>query len=125
MSPVRVLQATDGVRIHICEPDVLDQPHQRRVRHRLHAVEQRSDGALLLVLVLQSRPRSQPRKRMEEGRCGLGGDPRGPHRRLRHGLLRFPGCQDAGAVPEIQARLLLRNQTWVAAGIDEGENKER
>lgn len=57
---VRMLQATDGMRVHVRESDVLDQPHQHHIGRGLHAVEQRPDGALLLVHVLQSRLAGQP-----------------------------------------------------------------
>lgn len=52
---VRMLQASDKMRVHIREPDQLDQPNQRHIRRRLHALEQWPDTIVLLMLFMQGR----------------------------------------------------------------------
>jgi hypothetical protein len=107
MSPLQsgLLQASDELRLHLRDPDVLDQPHQRHRRPRLRRLEQRGGQVLLLVRLLQGRPAAEPPQ---------GVAPRRPHPRrrrcppprcLRHGLLRVPHRQDRPTLSPLQAGL--------------------
>ena len=97
-SAVGVLQASDELRLHLGDPDVLDRPHQRHRRPRLRRLEQRGRQVLLLVRLLQGRPAAEPPQ---------GVAPRRPHPRrrrcppprcLRHGLWRNATAMDNPAV---------------------------
>lgn len=61
-----MLQATDGVRVHLHKPDVLDQPDQHGRRHGLPELEQRPEPALLQLQLVQSWVARQYEERMEE-----------------------------------------------------------
>lgn len=65
---VGMLQAPDRMRVHVREPDILDQPHKQRRGHGLSAVEQRPNAALLFVLFLQSRIACKSQERVDQSR---------------------------------------------------------
>lgn len=68
---VRMLQASDKMWVHVCEPDLLDKPHRRSCWHGLPSMEQRPNATLLQLRLLQSWCFGQPQKGVEEGQCHI------------------------------------------------------
>lgn len=77
---VRVLQATDGVRVRVREPDGVDEPGGGR---GLRGVEQRPRPALLRLRLMQGRRAGRPARAVAQGH-------RRAHLRLRRRLQRVP-----------------------------------
>ena len=81
---VRVLQATDGVRVRVREPDGVDGPGGEPGGGRgLRGVEQRPRPALLRLRLLQGRRAGRPARAVAQGH-------RRAHLRLRRRLQRVP-----------------------------------
>lgn len=68
-------------------------------------MEQRPDGSLLLLRLLQSWPPCEPAKGVEEGRPDPGGHSGCPHLGVHYGLLCLSKCKDRRALQEVQAGL--------------------
>lgn len=84
-----MLQAADGMRIHVREPNILDQSHKQCSRHGLSAVEQRANAALLFMQFLQSWIACKSQGRVAQGRHHFDHHSCGSHCRLFVGMLCF------------------------------------
>lgn len=87
-----MLQASDKMRVHIREPNQLDQPNQRHIGRGLHALEQWPDPIVLLVLFMQGRLTCQCQERVEAGRPYSHANTCSSNLCVCHGMLRLSCC---------------------------------
>jgi hypothetical protein len=105
---VRVLQATDGVRVRVREPDGVDGPGGEPGGGRgLRGVEQRPRPALLRLRLLQGRRAGRPARAVAQGHRPAARRHRRAHLRLRRRLQRLPQRADRGPLPPLQMGKLL------------------
>lgn len=98
---VRVLQATDGVRVRVREPDGVDEPDgEPGGGCGLRGVEQRPRPALLRLRLMQGRRAGRPAQAVAQGH-------RRAHLRLRRWLQRVPQRANRGTLPPLQMGKLL------------------
>ena len=106
---VRVLQAADGVRVRVREPDGVDEPGEPGGGRGLRGVEQRPGPALLRLRLLQGRRAGRPAPAVAQGHRRAARRHRRAHLRLRHRLQRLPQRADRGPLPALQMGKLIED----------------
>lgn len=102
---VRLLQASDNLRLPVFEPDSVDKPEQRRSGRRLLCVEQRPQSTVLQLRFVQGRSAGKPQKGMEESQPHHHHHRRDSHLGLSHRLQCIQECPDRRTFPQVQAGL--------------------
>lgn len=105
---VRLLQAADGMRVHVCEPDGVGEPEQRGGGPGLRGMEQRPESVVLWLRGMQGRHAGQPARGVAQSKRGAHRRRCRPHLRLRDRLQRIQERTDRGPLPPLQAGLCLR-----------------